>query len=205
MPKKRPQPERPATHVGAATSKPVPLVPAEAALSFLKDTKGALTWSAGALAETLKTSRREAEQVIALLAAQGYVQRASGTADWMTTTAGESVSGAKSPRFTRESVELAAKSLKERIKQVNTDAKGAFRVADAVAFGDFLLSDRTRVQAADVGIGLTRLGETANELRSALNAQAERKFLRELRGKTALLHIRPYAEWMSKRSHRNLL
>jgi hypothetical protein len=34
---------------------------------------------------------------------------------------------------------------------------------------------------------------------------AERQFLSQLRGKTALLHIRPHADWMSKRSHRNLL
>jgi hypothetical protein len=205
MPRKRPQPERPATQPGAATPKAILPIPAEAALSFLKDTKGALAWSAGALAETLKTGRREAEQVVALLAAQGYVQRASGTDEWMTTPAGESVSGAQSPRFTRESVERAVESLKERIKQVNTDAKAASRATDAVAFGDFLLSERTRVQAADVGVGLTRRGETANEARSASTAQAERLFLSQLRGKTALLHIRSYAEWMSKRSHRNLL
>jgi hypothetical protein len=49
---------------------------------------------------------------MALLAAQGYVQRASGTDEWMTTPAGESVSGAKPPRFTRESVEQAVESLK---------------------------------------------------------------------------------------------
>jgi hypothetical protein len=154
---------------------------------------------------TLKTGRREAEQAIALLAAQGYVQRASGTDDWMTTPAGESVSGAKSPRFTRENVERAVESLKERIKQVNKDAKAAFRITDAVAFGDFLLTDRTRVQAADVGIGLIRRGETANEARSASTAEAERQFLRQVRGRTALLHTRPYAGWMSARSHRNLL
>jgi hypothetical protein len=205
MPKKRPQPERPATQPGAATPKAILAIPAEAALSFLKDTKGALTWSAGALAETLKTGRREAEQVIALLAAQGYVQRASGTDDWMTTPAGESVSGAKSPRFTRQSVDQAVESVKERIKQVNKDAKAAFRITHAVAFGDFLLSDRTRVQAADVGVGLTGRGETANEARSASTAYAERQFLSQLRGKTALLQVRPYAEWMNKRSHRKLV
>ncbi|SRR5216683_4442579 len=205
MPKKRTSPERATTQLGASTPKPIPTIPAEAALSFLKDTKGALTWSARALAETLKTSRREAEQAIALLAAQGYVQRARGTDDWMTTPAGESVSGAKSPRFTRENVDQAVESVKERIKQVNNDAKAAFRITDAVAFGDFLLTDRTRVQAADVGIGLTRRGETANEVRSASTPQAERQFLSQFRGKTALLHIRPYAEWMRKRSHRDLL
>lgn len=205
MPKKRPQPEPPATQLSTTTLKPVLSIPAEAALSFLKDTKGALTWSARVLAETLKTSRHEAEQVIALLSAQGYVQRANGTNDWMTTPAGESVSGAKAPRFTRESVERVVESLKEQIKHVNKDVKAAFRVTDALAFGDFLLSDRTRVQAADVGIGLTRRGDAANEFRSASSAEAEHKFLRELRGKTALLHVRPYADWMSKRSHRNLV
>jgi hypothetical protein len=191
--------------LGAATDKPIPPIPAEAALSFLKDTKGALTWSARALAEALKTSRREAEQVIALLAAQGYVQHASGTDDWMTTPAGESVAGAKSPRFTTENVERALKSLKESITQVNKDPKAAFRITDAVAFGDFLLSDRTRVQAADIGVGLTPWGEAPSELHSAPAGRAERQFLRQLRGKTALLHVRPYADWLSKRSHRNLL
>jgi hypothetical protein len=206
MPRKLPRPERPATRPGTAAPKStLPQIPAEAALSFLKDTKGALTWPTRVLAETLKMSRHEAEQAIELLAAQGYLQRASGTDDWMTTPAGESVSGAKSPRFTRENVEQAIESLKERIKQVNKDPKAAFRITDAVAFGDFLLSDHTRVQAADVGIGLTHRGEDASEPRSAPAAKAERQFLRQLRGKTALLHTRPYAEWMSKRSHRSLL
>jgi DNA-binding transcriptional MocR family regulator len=205
MPKKRPQPKRLATQPGAATPKPIPRIPAEAALSFLKDTKGSLTWSARALAEALNTSRREAEQAIALLAAQGYVQRPSGTDEWMTTPAGESVSGAKPPHFMRESVDQALESLNERIKQVNKDAKAAFRITEAVAFGDFLLSDRTRVQAADIGIGLTKRGETANGARSASTAEAERQFLSQLRGRTSLLHLRPYADWMGKRSHRNLL
>jgi hypothetical protein len=66
MPKKRPQPGRSATQPGAATPKPIPRLPAEAVLSFLKDTNDALTWFADGLAETLKGSRREAEQVIAL-------------------------------------------------------------------------------------------------------------------------------------------
>jgi len=39
----------------------LPAVSAEAALSFLKDTKGALTWPAKELAETLKIGRREGD------------------------------------------------------------------------------------------------------------------------------------------------
>jgi hypothetical protein len=123
----------------------------------------------------------------------------------MTTPSGESVSGAKSPRFTRESVQQAAESLRDRIKQVNKDPKAAFKVTDAVAFGDFLLTDRARVQAAEVGVSLTQLGDTESGARSASTAKAERQFLRELLGKTALLHMRPYVEWMSRRAHLNLM
>jgi hypothetical protein len=88
---------------------------------------------------------------------------------------------------------------------VNKDAKAAFRITDAVAFGDFFLSDRTRVQAADVGIGLTPRAEAASEPRSAPAANAERQFLRQLRGETAPLSLRRYADWMSKRSHGDVL
>jgi hypothetical protein len=206
MPKKRPRPKLSATQLGTAPREAaLPPIPAEAGLSFLKDTKGMTTWSTRDLAQTLRVSRRDAEQVLALLAAQGYAQRASGTDEWMTTPSGESVSGARSPRFTRDSVEQAVESLKERIKQVSRDPQATFRITDAVAFGDFLLSDRTRVQAADVGIGVASRGEAAGERRSASSAELEFQFLRQIRGKTALLHVRPYAEWMSKRSHLNLL
>ena len=205
MPKKRIGSERSVTQIATTVPSTQPSIPAEAALSFLKDTKGTLTWSVRELADTLKINRRESEQVVALLAAQGYVQRAGGTDEWMTTPAGETVSGAKPPRFTRESVEQAVESLRERIGQVNKDQRATFRITDAVAFGDFLLRDRTKVQSADVGVGLTGRDEPKTEPRSASAAKAERQFLTQLRGKTALLHIRPYADWMSKRSNRNLL
>jgi predicted ArsR family transcriptional regulator len=128
----------------------LPSIPAEAALSFLKDTKGALNWSARDFADTLKINQREAEQVLAFLQAQGYVQPARhgevaqqrqpsrGTNDWITTPAGETVAGAKPPRFTRESVEQALVALKDRINQSNKDPQAPFRITDAVAFGDFL-------------------------------------------------------------------
>jgi len=189
----------------------LPSLPAEAALSFLKDTKGTLTWSARDLADTLKINRREAQQALAFLQAQGYVQpaRQEGSArsadQWITTPAGETVSGAKPPRFTRESVEQALLALKNRIKQSNKDPRIPYRITDAVAFGDFLLPDCARVQSADVGIRLARRGASSSELRSASDAQAERKFLRQLRAKSALLTLRPYADWMRHRSHRDLL
>ena len=61
------------------------------------------------------------------------------------------------------------------------------------------------MQAADVGIGLSQRDGEPNDLRSAPDARAQRAIFRKLRGKTALLHIRPYVGWMSKRSHHDLL
>src|SRR6266478_3256508 len=181
-----------------------PSIPADAALSFLKDTKGALTWTVRDLADTLKIDRREAEQALAFLQAQGYVQPRGTKGQWITTPAGEAVSGAKAPRFTPESVQQALAALKDRIRDNNKNRQAPFRITDAVAFGDFLLPDRARVQSADVGIRLVRRGASPSELRSASDAQAERKFLRDLRAKSALLTLRPYTDWMRHRSHRDL-
>jgi hypothetical protein len=185
---------------------PAPLsIPAEAALSFLKDTKGAVTWTVLELANTLKISRADADRVIALLQAQGYVQPAHANGEWITTPSGETVSGAKPPRFDRESVERALGSLQERIREANKDPKSPFKISGAVAFGDFLVKDRARVQAADVGVQLARRGEHASDLQSASDAREERAFLLQLRGRAVLLALRPYAEWMKNRSNLNLL
>jgi hypothetical protein len=179
--------------------------PAEAALSFLKDTKGAVTWTVLELAHTLKITRADADRVVALLQAQGYVQPAQPNGEWMTTPSGETVSDAKHPRFDRDSVQSALAALQERIQQVNKDTNAVFKITAAVAFGDFTMKDRARVQAADVGVQLTRPGERASDLPSASGAREERAFLRQLRGKTALLALRPYADWMKNRSNLNLL
>jgi hypothetical protein len=187
----------------AAPVRIAPAIPAEAALSFLKDTKGALdAWTAAELAGTLNLGRREADQVVALLEAQGYVRRQGSK--WMTTPAGESISGAKPARFTPEGVQEALDALAQRIKEVNKDRIAAFTIAKAVAFGDFLLTERTRVQAADVGVGVVRREDKA-EPRSFTEAREEKKFLRQLRAKSAMLNVLPYAEWMSRRTHRKLV
>ena len=189
----------------------LPSLSAEAALSFLKNTKGTLAWSTRDLTDTLKISRAEAQQVLALLQAQGYVQPAhqkgvARSADqWITTPAGETVSGAKPPRFAREGVEQALAALKDRIKQSNKNPQAPFRITGAVAFGDFLFPERAIVQSADVGLSLVRRGASSSKPRSASDAQAERNFLRDLRAKSALLTLRPYADWMRQRSHRDLL
>jgi len=186
-------------------------LPAEAALSFLRDTKGSVSWHLRDMSQTLNISREEAERVVALLEIQGYVQRASGkTGEWMTTPSGETVAGAKTPRFDRETVEAALTSLRQRIEDTNRDRAAKFQITRAVAFGDFLAKGRARVQAADVGVELARKDRerTPDEIatpRSAAEGREEQHFLRLLRGRSALINMRNYSEWMWRRTHQKLL
>jgi hypothetical protein len=114
------------------------------------------------------------------------------------------ISGAKTARFTREAVEQALPALHDRIQAINSDPNAEYAVSEAVVFGDFL-SDQARVQAADVGIRLTPHKANSEGSRSAVVHKAEEAFLKQLRGKSAGLHIGAYEPWMSDRSHRELL
>jgi DNA-binding transcriptional regulator YhcF (GntR family) len=82
----------------------VQAVPAAEALSFLKEIKGAATWTDRDLAKSLNISMAEVKQVLAVMELQGYVEPAGTGKKWRTTEQGDLVSGAKSPRFTREAV-----------------------------------------------------------------------------------------------------
>ena len=132
-------------------------LPAEAALSFLRHTKGMVSWSLRDLSQTLHISREEAERVVALLQIQGYVQpEANKSGEWLTTPSGETVAAAKQPRFDRATVEAELTSLKRRIEATNSNRAAKFQITRAVAFGDFLAKERVRVQSAEVGIELAR-------------------------------------------------
>ena len=134
---------------------------------------------------------------------QGYVEPIGRTQKWRTTEEGLTVSGAKTARFTREALEQALSALRDRIQAINSDPNAEYAVSEAVAFGDFL-SDQARVQAAEVGIGLTPRKANSEGSLSAVEHKAEEAFLKQLRGKRAALHIRAYEPWMSARSHRKL-
>ena len=182
----------------------MPSVPAAAVMSFLKDTRGLLTWTTRDLAETLGIPASEAAKVITIMEMQGYVKAAEGAREWFTTPAGQTVSVSKVPRFTPERVAAALTSLKERIAAARKDFKSPFKISAAVAFGDFL-SDRPRVQAPDVGIELVMRKSDAGAKTSATEARARLALLKQLRGKNTPLNVQLYQEWMSKRSHQNLL
>ena len=203
---------------------PQPPVAVDALLSFLKETKGLLSWSTADLADTLKLTRAQTVEVLTLLRAQGYVQAESGKSDqWLTTTSGETVSGSKLPRFNPEKVRQALASLQQAIEENNKNKNSEYKIARAVAFGDFLKHSAStigKVQAADIGIELTPRSAPKSSASRAPNsatptaptppktpdqAASERAFLHSLRAKSALLNLHLYAPWMSSRSHLNLL
>lgn len=156
------------------------------------------------MAKSLKISSSKTKQVISLLELQGYVN-AYAPREFMTTIAGEGVSGSKPPRFTRERIERGLEELRKRIAETNRGRSSAYRIAKAVAFGDFL-HDRVRVQAAQIGIGLERRrGKDSADAESATERAEEEKFLKQLIGRGVIVHVRPYEDWMSNRTHIDLL
>jgi hypothetical protein len=187
----------PEPDVVISSSNPMPTIPLAAVWSFLKETRGEVTWRTERIIQTLKITAGEAADVLAVLQIQGYIQREQS--EWMTTAAGEEVSGSKMPRYTSDRVDKILTEIGSRIKTVNGDSRAPFKVRQAVAFGDFL-SKSSRVQAPDVGV------ELANRRRNnqAISKSQVLAFLKDLKGKTALVHVEPYEHWMSQRSHRKI-
>lgn len=176
-------------------------MPAAEAFSFLRETRGISTWTVRDMSKSLNMTPADAKEAIAILELQGYVKPA-GKDEWMTTLSGEDVSASKPPRYRRERVEEALALLSKRISENNRERDPAYTIVAAVAFGDFL-SDRPRVQPAEVGIQLA--GPSPPDADSATERKAQRAFLKRLPGRGPLVHLVPYEQWMSARSHRKLL
>ncbi len=179
-------------------------LPATALLSFLKETRGITSWTTRDFAKTLNLSTADAKEALAILEMQGYVKSAESKNEWMTTPQGEIVAGSKFPRHSREAVERSLASFADHLKRVNQDSSAEYKIANAVAFGDFLAGG-VHVQAADVGIRLEPRNREAHHPHWASEHGRQTAFLKQLRGKTPLLNIQPYAEWMGARKHQSLL
>jgi hypothetical protein len=175
-------------------------LPAAEIMSFLQEIGTSTTWTETDLAKSLKIESPRAKEVLSVLQLQGYIEPAGTSGKWRTTDAGALVSGTKPARYTRESVEAALISLIDRIRAVNDDRGAGFTIDEAVAFGD-ILSDKPRVQSANVGVRLTPREDEPE----TVAAKHIAGFLKELRGKSALLHLQLYEPWMSARSHRKLI
>ncbi len=179
-------------------------LPAAEVVSFLRDTRSSPTWTEKEFTAILNLTAEQAKQVLPVLQLAGYIEPL-GHGKWRTTEQGELVGGGKAPRFTQQSVQEALAGLKERIQAVNADASAPHRITRAVAFGDFL-TDRVRIQAATVGIELKPRSNTKiRDRQTAATRAKENSFLKQLSGRSTILHLQPYESWMSHRSHRNLL
>ena len=147
----------------------------------MRETRGVTTWTVRDMADSLKIGVADAKRVIPILELQGYVKPA-GANEWMTALSGEDVSKSKPPRFTRERVAQALDDLRGRIADINRDSKAPYKITEAVAFGDFL-SDRPRVQSAEVGIHLERRRADDADLETAVR----RDLLRQLHAKGGVI------------------
>jgi len=180
----------------------MPDVAAAAALNFLKETKGTLTWTTQDFARGVGINLGVAGAALAVLQMQGYVKQGEHKDEWMTTVDGDAVSGGTSPRFSAVAVRRALDDLRTRIKALNKDTKAEFKIARAVAFGDFL-GDESRAQAADVGIELVSRDTT--KTRKAKPKARERAFLKALRGGKHLVRLVRFEPWMKERAHLQLI
>jgi hypothetical protein len=179
----------------------LPSVSTSAVFSFLKDTRGALTWKMHDFQDCLNIGAKDAKQILAILQMQGYIQQKDDTDEYSTTASGEAVSGSKLPRMKRKSVEEALCTITERIAALDRDPGAKFSTRKAVAFGDFL-SKRPQVQAADVGVMLSRRTPVSG---NEPNDEEECAFLKQLQAKNRFVHVQRYQPWMGARSHRNLV
>lgn len=182
------------------TSPELPSVSSAAVFSFLKDARGALTWKVHELQDCLKIAAKNAQEVLAILQMQGYIQQRDDSDEYLTTASGEAVSGSKLPRMKLESVEEALSTIADRIAAINRDSRAKFSIRKVVAFGGFL-HKRPQVQAADIGVMLTRqppISEKEND------DEEERTFVKQLQAKNRFIHVQRYQPWMSERTHRKL-
>lgn len=181
----------------ASTAKPNAKLERDAVFSFLKDTRGVISWTARDLADTLGVKLAQANDALPVLEMQGYVKR-SGKDEWLTTIEGETVSGSVPPRYKKEAVDEALAALQDRIRKLNADRGSESAITHAIAFGDFL-SGSARVQAADVGIEASARGAKGATQRPSA------ALLLELKAKSPMLHLLLFAPWMANRTHRKLL
>lgn len=189
----------------SAGDEAAPPVSAAAAISFLKQTRGMLSWTAKDLQTALLAKPKQAQQILGAFELQGYAKKSEeNPQEWLTTLNGESVSGSKPPRFSRQSVERSLALLRERIELANQDRHAPYTVAEAVAFGDFQTST-AQAQPADVGVRLLPRTSRDDQHAPPRGAKGALEFLRRLRARDLKLNLIRYQPWMSARAHLNLL
>src|ERR1700723_3288050 len=101
---RKPKPASPASAKPRAEQAPMPDVAAAAALNFLKETKGALTWTTQDFAHGVGINVGVAGAALAVLQMQGYVKPGEPQDEWMTTLDDAAAARGNSHRFTAAAV-----------------------------------------------------------------------------------------------------
>lgn len=184
---------------------PIPDLPAAALLSFIKQVTADSSWDAKRLAEILNVKAADVPQLTGMLEMLGYAEPVPDkTNTWRNTAAGNTVSGAKPPRFKHDAVLKALGDLRARVEEMNAATTSPFQVTSLIAFGDFL-DKQPKAQAADVGVGLTPAKSHHDDPATAVEHKREEHFLTDLKAKSTMLHLHPIEDWMRNRSHQDLL
>jgi hypothetical protein len=187
-----------------AVTQSISIVPAGAVFSFLKQVSGE-PWTKIRLMQVLMIKADAASKVTPLLEMMGYAEPIPGKKNvWRNTQSGNTVAGAKPPRFNYDSVVEALAEMRGRVAQMNADRSSPFQVAELIAFGDFL-DQRPKVQAADVGVALLPKKQDQAAAPSVMERQRQERVLADLRAKSSILHLHLIEDWMRKCSHRDLL
>lgn len=156
----------------------LPDIPADAVLAFVKQASIEPTWDVTCTSRELGLSAADARQVIAALAAMGYVERTEGQKErWRTTEQGDTAADAKPPRVHRATAEKAVAELINRIEAVNASG-GQPRISRAITFGKYL-SDHDPIQAADIAIEFT--GTAASQSGTAVAQHMRQSRLKDLK------------------------
>ena len=112
------------------------------------------------LANALKVSSSQAREATAVLRRRAIsnrrVMRVNGeSASKVSSYPAQSLQG-----LVERASKMHSPVLRDRIKTSNSDPHAAYKITEAVAFGDFL-GDAARLQAVDVGIRLVAKSEDA--------------------------------------------
>jgi hypothetical protein len=186
-------------------SRAIPDVPAPALLSFIKQMSAEPFWDAKHLADICRVKPADVPQITATLEMLGYAEPVPGKKDiCRNTQSGNTVSGAKPPRFNRGRVLEALEELRTRAERMNADPASPFRVTELIAFGDFL-DEHPKVQAADVGVGLSPKQSDQVMPATAAEHKREEHVLADLKAKSPMLHLQLIEDWMRKRSHQDMI
>ena len=95
--------------------------------------------------------------------------------------------------LSRQRNEYPRNSARKNAEFPNKDSDASFIIAQAVAFGDFLL-ERPLVEAADVGIAFT----TRAAAGPAKGKRSRSAVVKELRARDPKLNLIPYVSWMER-------